>query len=104
MLGKGRVAAGITPGSSILNGRETVAVAGTAEPLATTSTPIISVTVKALAGNTGMVYVGNEDVDNSNGFVLDAGEPVSIDIDNLSKVYIDVDVAGEGVSWIALVK
>lgn len=104
MLGQGRKATELNPGSSILNGQETVAVVGTAEPLATASTPIISVTVKALHGNTGMVYVGNEDVTSATGYVLDAGEPVSIDIDDLADVYIDVDVAGEGVSWIALVK
>ena len=38
------------------------------------------------------------------GYIVDAGEAVSIQIDNLKKsVWIDCQVAGEGVSWIALV-
>jgi hypothetical protein len=39
-------------------------------------------------------------VDDTSGFVLDAGEQVFIEIDDLAAVYLDVDSDGEGVSYI----
>jgi hypothetical protein len=84
------------------NGQKTVASAGTAEVLATNTT-IKSVTIKALLANTNNVYVGDSSVDSSNGFELDAGESISLDINNLADIYIDVDTNGEGVSYIYIV-
>ena len=81
------------------NGQTTVAAAGTAVVLAA-ATNCKSVTVKALAGNSANVYVGSATVTAANGFVLDNGDTVSIDIDNLDDIYIDVDTNGEGVSYI----
>ncbi|MBK9272865.1 MAG: hypothetical protein IPM48_14875 [Saprospiraceae bacterium] len=86
----------------IINGQKTVSSAGTAEQLIATSTQVESVTIKALSGNTGSVYVGNNVVSSSNGFVLAAGEAISLDIDDLSLVYIDVGTNDDGVSWIAI--
>jgi len=62
-------------------------------------TTIRSVTVKALNSNTGLVYVGNSGVSSANGYELQAGESLDIDIDNTNKVYFDVSVNGEGVSY-----
>lgn len=62
-------------------------------------TTIKGVTVKALTTNTGLVYVGDSSVSSANGFELQAGESVSIDIDNTNKVYFDVSVNGEGVTY-----
>lgn len=56
--------------------------------------------VRAAGGNTGNIYVGDSGVSSSNGFVLGAGESVSMPIDDVSKVHIDSDNDGEGVSWI----
>lgn len=92
----------IEPGSDIGSGQETVAVAGTCVQLSEESLSILSVTVKALATNGGNIYVGDETVDATSGFVLAAGESVSMDVDDLSDVYIDADVNGEGVSFIYL--
>ena len=66
------------------------------------TTAIKSVTVRAKSVNTGLIYVGSSIVASSNGFQLSSGETVSIDIDNLSKVYIDSAVNEEGVSFIYL--
>lgn len=88
--------------TTISSGKKTVAVAGTAEALAG-STTIKSVTIKALAANTGNVYVGDSGVSSTNGFVLEAGETVSLDINNLTSVYIDVDTSGQGVTYIYLI-
>ena len=87
------------PIDAVASGQKTISSAGTAETLAT-STAIVSVTIKALAANTGNVYVGGSNVDDTNGFVLAKGDTVSLDVDNLADVYLDVDTNGEGVSFI----
>lgn len=87
--------------SIIRNGQQTVTTAGTAEALASTKTEIVAVIIKALVGNTNNIYVGDSDVASSNGFVLGPGDPVVLAIDDLSKVLIDADTDGEGVSWLA---
>jgi hypothetical protein len=85
---------------SLGSGQKTISVAGTAEAIVGSSTECVSVTIKALAGNTGNVYVGKSTVNSSNGLVLAAGDSVSFDIDNLNRVYIDVDTNGEGISFL----
>jgi hypothetical protein len=65
------------------------------------------VIIKALHGNTNMVYVGANGVSSTTGFVLDAGESVTLNgiedagteqFLDLSKIYIDSDTNGEGVT------
>lgn len=89
----------IIPPGSVGSGKKTVTSAGTAEALAG-STSVLSVTIRALGTNTGQVYVGNSGVDSTNGFQLDSGDTVSLDIDDLSDVYIDVDTSTEGVTYL----
>jgi hypothetical protein len=95
------ISVNLNPGTIVGNGVTTVTTAGTEVALAS-STSIKSVTVKALSTNTGFIYVGSSSVSSANGFELSSSETVSIDIDNLSKVYIDSSVNGEGVSYIYL--
>lgn len=65
------------------------------------SRQIEGVVVKALAANAGNVYVtGSEG--NQDGFPLDAGETVSIGIDDLFKVKVWVPTSGDGVAWLAI--
>lgn len=90
----------ILPYTVVGNGKTTT-TAGVAVQIAS-STSIASVTLRALSSNTGKVYVGNSTVTALNGFQLAADETVSIDINNLNKVYIDVAVNGEGVTYIYL--
>ena len=88
-----------------LSGQKTVTTAGTAVALGTQliAGPIL---VKALPSNTDLVYVGNDgasDVTSSNGYPLAASEQVILEhVPNLSNVYVDSAVNGEGVAWIAL--
>jgi len=84
---------------TVLHGKKTVAVAGTEEALAV-STPCSRVRIKALFANTGNVYVGDSVVSSADGYVLRANEEVELLIDDLSKVYIDVDVSAEGVTYL----
>ena len=66
------------------------------------STPVThSVTIMAQAGNSGNIYVGNSLVSSSSGYILDAGDTIEIKIANLSTIYIDSSVNGEGVHYIA---
>lgn len=82
------------------HGQTAVAVCGAEVALTTTSALISGVTVKALHGNTGWIYVGANPVTSTTGYVLDAGEAVFIETDNLADVYVDCSVGGEGVSYI----
>jgi len=86
---------------TVYNGQNDVTTAGTREVLAGAQALKSGVTIKAKGDNTGDIYVGDSSVSSSNGFILDAGELVFIEVDNLSDVYIDSSVNGDGVSYIA---
>ncbi len=86
--------------SAVYSGQKTVTAAGTAETLAASQALVTGVYIKALAANTGNIYVGNSDVAAATGFVLAAGDLVFIEIDNLATVYIDAAEDGEGVSYL----
>ena len=47
-----------------------------------------SVTLKAMNGNSGVIYVGISGVAESNGFELSAGESVSLSVDNTNRLYV----------------
>jgi len=87
--------------TSIANGQKTVTTAGTRVALASSTAITHSVRIKALHGNSGWIYVGNSSVSSSNGYVLDAGETIEIQVANLSTIYLDASVNGEGVSYFA---
>lgn len=91
----------ITLPTTVYNGQKTVTTAGTAEALAAAQELESGVLIKALAGNSNNVYVGDSDVDSSDGLILASGEEVFIEVDDLAEVYLDVDTDGEGVSYIA---
>lgn len=93
-----------------------VDAAGTAEQIVTATTLVRSVILKALAANTGLIYVGNDgagDVTSANGFVLDKGEVIMVKADeaakggdsrfDLSTLWVDADTAGDDLCalWIA---
>jgi len=87
--------------ATIFNGKTTVTTAGTRVALASTQN-VQSVTVKALSTNTGLIFVGNATVASTNGFVLSAGDTVSLDIANLATVNLDCSVNGEGVTYVGV--
>lgn len=88
------------PLSTIYNGVKVVPT-GTAEVIAS-SQAIHSVTVKALSTNTAVVYIGSTGVTTSNGFELLAGESISLDVDDLSDVYVISGSASQEVRYIAI--
>jgi len=90
---------------SATSGQKTIAANGTAEALGSGQVHG-ALMVKALNGNAGDVYIGNDgagDVTNANGLELAAGDVVIFDtISNLGALMLDADNNGEGVSWILL--
>lgn len=95
-LAKSDVAAALT------DARKIVPTPGTVVALAA-STPCKWVTVSALLSNTDQVNVGGSGAlatsGGSTGTPLSAGSSVTIPVDNVSKVFVDARVAGEGVSY-----
>lgn len=88
--------------TTINHGRKTVASAGTAVALAA-STACKWVAITALLTNTQPVAIGGSGVlatsGSRTGVVLNPGEAWEFPIDNLSKVFVDAGVNGEGVSF-----
>ena len=84
--------------SQVLNGQ--VIIAAPRTPLAPNPTLIKSVTIENPSTN-AVVYVGNNGVTAGNGFRLWPGGSVSMDIDDLNKVYVTGTV-GNVVSYIAV--
>ncbi len=84
------------------SGQITVATAGAA--VQGPATGGLLVAVKALAGNTGLVYIGNDsagDVTSANGFELSAGEGVVVR-KSLDAFWFDAATNGDKLSWLKL--
>ena len=88
-----------------ISGQKTVTQAGTAEQLGAlaVNTPLL---LRALESNTGLVAVGNDgsnDVSLSTGYLLSAGDLTVFEfVGNLAAIYVNSEVDGEGVAWLAL--
>lgn len=85
------------------SGQITVTTAGTA--VQGTSRKSHLVALKAHPDNADTVWVGNDDagdVTSSNGFPLDAGENVIVEVGNLNDLWFDADSNGDKACWLAL--
>lgn len=91
-------AGSLTTPTTLGNGKKLVTTAGTRVQLAATKT-VKSVSVKALASNTGLIYIGDTAVAAGNGFQLSAGDEQSYEISDLSTLWLDSSVNGEGVTF-----
>ena len=59
--------------------------------------------IKALAGNTGVVYVGNDGngaVSSSTGFQLDKGDVILIQVSNLNELWFDAATNNDKFCWL----
>ena len=96
----------------ILATRNTVASAGTREQLATGRPALMrvkSLVIRALTTNTGKIYVGGFNVSSTAGHDLDPGAPIIFEVTdrewefgkavNMTKIWIDAAVDGEGVVY-----
>lgn len=85
--------------NNIFNGQKTVTSAGTAEELTSISNAGY-ISISYLSTNSGDIYIGSSSVDSSNGYILNYDNPNCVlSIDDLSKIYIDSQTNGEGVSF-----
>lgn len=84
--------------TAVLNGQVTIAAPRV--PLVAVATAIKSVTIESPSTN-DRVYVGNATVVAGNGYCLQPGATVSMDIDDLNKVYVTGTV-GNVVSYLAV--
>ena len=86
---------------------KTVTSAGTAEAMAASRIMCTWCVIQPLAGNTGKVYIGDSTVSSSTGIWLDAALGQSLTIPDvtaplpwdLSVIYVDAAVNGEGVNF-----
>lgn len=61
------------------------------------------VKIKADLTNANNVYVGHDNtVSSTNGYTLDAGEEVTVEIDSLDKVWVIGGAADQGYSWLVI--
>lgn len=89
---------------SVGNGRKVVAAAGTAETIESTAHEVREVIITAETNNTGVVAVGGSAVVASlttrQGIPLFAGDSLSLFGVDLDKVYLDVTVSGDGITYL----
>ncbi len=83
----GKASNGATPktGQASVTGSAAIMVA--APTGATAPRASSGVVIKAPAANTQIVYIGGSDVTTANGYGLSAGDSVSLDIDDPSRVW-----------------
>lgn len=87
---------------TLKTGKKTVTTAGTQVCLVSSSTPCYEVLIQALRTTGGRIYIGGSTVanDDSNGVYLTAGQSIQITAQNLTQIYINSTVNGEGVTYI----
>lgn len=86
--------------NSTVHGQTTVGTS--VVQLTSTRQPLVAgMTVKALAANTGKVYVGITGVTTGNGYELSAGNSVTIRCGEPDDLYAISDTAGQKVCWVA---
>ena len=83
----------------VSNAQVTVAAAGTAVQVDSDNS-IRKYMLRALPGNTGVVYIGDLSVSASNGFPLDKADGPIGYRGRLSELYVDAATNGDGLAWI----
>lgn len=63
---------------------------------------IEGIIIKALAGNTGTIYITETGQPWSQGFPLAKGESVSLGVDSFAKLHIWIATAGDGFAYLAI--
>ncbi|MBU2177783.1 MAG: hypothetical protein KJ556_22035 [Gammaproteobacteria bacterium] len=89
--------------TTIGQGVKVVATVGTDLQIISTSTAAKIVIIESQTDNTGLIAVGGSGVDateaTGTGVILYAGDTITVPVDDLSDVYIDATVSGEGVRY-----
>ena len=85
--------------ASAISGQVTVTTPGTSVQGGTV-TLTNGVFVKALKGNTGLMYIGYATGDNRTGFELSSDQLIWVNVTNLNQLWFDASVGGEKVCWL----
>lgn len=89
--------------NNITDGRKVVTTAGTRVPLVTNVVMVLRCTITAETDNTGAIVVGGSSVVASQstrtGVPLSPGDSYELEISDLSRVYIDAETSGDGVTF-----
>ena len=86
-------------------GTTTVSTSGTEVQISNTTNRVRYIQVKALSGNSGLVYFGVSDVSTSNGYELSAGNTITVNFADLggtvafSALYLDAATNGDKACW-----
>lgn len=92
----------VAPVASFTHGQNTDIDSGANEQIVVASNPASNgVLVKAPIANTGTIYIGGSGVTTGNGYPLDPGENITIEIDNANKIYAIASVDNQTVAWVA---
>lgn len=67
-----------------------------------TSAPCVSVTIKAMSANSGNIFTAGHTMQSGQGFVLEAGEAVNLDVDNYGKVRLLAVISGDRVTFLGV--
>jgi hypothetical protein len=87
------------------SGTKSVTTAGTRETLVAASQVVNGpIAIRADADNTKPIHIGGSDVDATIGFALSPTDPALVIpfVGDLFSIYLDVEVNGEGVTWLIL--
>ena len=91
------------PNGGLYSGRKVVTVAGTAEALAAVVTRCENITITAESDNSGIIAVGDANVvaaeGTQQGVILTPLGSVTVKVGDLSKIFIDSTVSGDGVTF-----
>lgn len=94
------------PAGGVGTGRKVVTTAATAEQITSTPTATISVAIQAETNNSAEVAIGDSNVvavdDSERGFLLAAGESITLAIGDLSLLWVDAKTSGDGVTYLYL--
>ena len=95
--------AGDAPNGGLYSGRKVVASAGTAEKLSATKERCENITITAESDNSGIIALGDINVvaaeGSEQGVILTPLGSHTVKVGDLSKIYIDATITGDGVSF-----
>ena len=89
-------------------GTTTVSTAGTEQQISNTNNRVRWLKAKALAANSGIVYIGVSDITATNGYELSAGNEIELNFADVggtilwSTVYVDAATNGDKVCWVVI--
>jgi len=99
-IGNVDIVSTVYPTHGTINHGQNDTVSNSTAEVLTSSTACKHVDIMAAIANTGIIYVGGSGVTATTGIALYPGDTYSIDIDNLTDIYVLSSVDGENVQYV----